>query len=121
MKTTENSVKELMDLESRTVYLGMPVGNGNDELIDLIPAEEDPQDVEEDPQNDTHLLKDAVENLPERQREIIKAYYGIDCEPMTLLELANERNITRERIRQIKTTALRRVRTHLKFKEYSYN
>jgi RNA polymerase primary sigma factor len=114
MKTTENSVKELLDLENRTTYLNSPINDDGGELIDIMSAEEDPPD-------NGHFVREILENLPERERDIIKSYYGVDCVPMTLLELANQYSITRERIRQIKLMALRRARTSLKFKAYSYN
>ena len=48
--------------------------------------------------------------LNEREIEIIKKRFGFDGKPMTLLEVAYEFNLTRERIRQIEAKAIRKLR-----------
>ena len=51
-----------------------------------------------------------VENLPERRSRILARCYGLDCEPKsTLTSLAKEYGISRERIRQLRQSALRRL------------
>jgi RNA polymerase primary sigma factor len=49
--------------------------------------------------------------LPDREVEVIKLYFGLDGEnPMTLEEIGDKFNLTRERVRQIKEKAIRRLR-----------
>ncbi len=58
-------------------------------------------------------IRDAVFSLDEREADIILSYFGIDKNPETLGETALRLKIGRERVRQIKEIALRRLR-HLK-------
>lgn len=56
-------------------------------------------------------IKSALETLKPREREVIKMYFGIDREyALTLNEIGEEFNLTRERVRQIKEKAIRRLR-----------
>ena len=56
-------------------------------------------------------LKKAIEDLPEREQQIICLRYGLNNQqPKTLLELSNIFNLTRERIRQIEQRAIQRLR-----------
>ncbi|MDD3094922.1 MAG: RNA polymerase sigma factor RpoD/SigA [Candidatus Neomarinimicrobiota bacterium] len=56
-------------------------------------------------------IKSALDTLKEREREVIKMYFGIDREyALTLNEIGEEFNLTRERVRQIKEKAIRRLR-----------
>jgi RNA polymerase primary sigma factor len=56
-------------------------------------------------------LREAVENLPERMRYILVRRYGLgDLEPATLAELAEELDVTRERVRQIQSEALKSLK-----------
>lgn len=60
-------------------------------------------------------LKDFLEILPEREKEIVEKRYGLKGEePMTLAAIGEEKGLTRERIRQIEERALERLRKNLK-------
>ena len=50
------------------------------------------------------------ETLTERERDIIKYFFGIGCSEMTLEEIGEKFDLTRERVRQIKEKAIRRLR-----------
>jgi len=81
-------------------------------LIDKISSDEfaapSSKLVEESMKTD---IKMALESLTKAEAKILRLYYGIDRErPMTLLEIGNEMNLSRERIRQIKNKALRKLR-----------
>ena len=52
----------------------------------------------------------ALETLTERQRDIIKYFFGIGTSEMTLEEIGEKFDLTRERVRQIKEKAIRRLR-----------
>jgi len=55
-------------------------------------------------------IKDALNTLKDRERDVIKMYFGIDREyALTLNEIGEEFNLTRERVRQIKEKAIRRL------------
>jgi RNA polymerase primary sigma factor len=59
-------------------------------------------------------LRAAVEELPEREKRVIKLRYGLDgdSEPKSLEQIGRELDITRERVRQIETRALERLAQH---------
>jgi RNA polymerase primary sigma factor len=52
----------------------------------------------------------VLKMLNERERNVITAYYGIGQPEMTLDEIGNKFGLTRERVRQIKEKAIRRLR-----------
>lgn len=58
-------------------------------------------------------MKRAMKNLSEREVKIINNYFGIDGEPMTLEMIGEEVGLTKERVRQIKESAIRKVRNNL--------
>jgi RNA polymerase primary sigma factor len=52
--------------------------------------------------------------LTEKEKEIIMMYYGFNGCKMTLQDIGDEYNLTKERIRQIKETSLRKLRSESK-------
>ena len=52
----------------------------------------------------------ALATLTERERDIIRLFFGINCQEMTLEEIGEKFGLTRERVRQIKEKAIRRLR-----------
>jgi RNA polymerase primary sigma factor len=52
----------------------------------------------------------ALMTLTEREQDIIKLFFGIGCSEMTLEEIGEKFGLTRERVRQIKEKAIRRLR-----------
>jgi RNA polymerase primary sigma factor len=59
-------------------------------------------------------LEETLNLLTQRERDIIKCYYGIDtqCEPMTLEAIGDKYSLTKERVRQIKEKGIRKLRHH---------
>jgi RNA polymerase primary sigma factor len=70
------------------------------------------------PRADNHLLNEslireierALSTLTERERDIVRFFFGIGCQEMTLEEIGEQFGLTRERVRQIKEKAIRRLR-----------
>jgi RNA polymerase primary sigma factor len=60
---------------------------------------------------DMEILRRAVSELPERERNVVKLRYGLngDVVPVSLEEIGRRLGITRERVRQIETDALQRL------------
>lgn len=80
-------------------------------LIDKISSEEFAPPthglIQESMKTDIRL---ALESLTSIEAEVLRKYFGIDAErPLTLLEIGDQMNLSRERIRQIKNKALRRL------------
>jgi RNA polymerase primary sigma factor len=70
------------------------------------------------------LLKDELESvmkdLTEREARVLRLRYGLeDGKPRTLEEVGKEFNVTRERIRQIESKALRKLRHPARAKRFS--
>lgn len=61
----------------------------------------------------TQNINKILEYLDEREKEIIKYYYGIDCEPLNLEEIGEKMQLTKERVRQIKEVAIRKLRNNI--------
>ena len=56
-------------------------------------------------------VRDALQTLKDREKDVIKMYFGIDHDyALTLNEIGEEFGLTRERVRQIKEKAIRRLR-----------
>jgi RNA polymerase primary sigma factor len=88
------------------------INEDGDELIELIPGEEQQEDKIEVDERIKKQLGKTLSVLDERERNIVECYFGIDtdCEPMTLEAIGEKYSLTKERIRQIKEKALRKLR-----------
>lgn len=106
--------KEVMDLiyYPKCLSLNETINEDGDELIELIPnIEEEVNKMEVDTKVKNELQK-TLSILDEREKEIIENYFGIntELEPMTLEAIGEKYNLTKERIRQIKEKAIRKLR-----------
>ena len=104
--------------------LNTMINEDGDELIDIIA---DPNASRPDDDGDgQEEMKDSISKilsvLSERERAIIEMYFGLNGSPLTLEEIGEEFNLTKERIRQIKEKAIRKIRNNAdKLKEYLVN
>jgi RNA polymerase primary sigma factor len=108
-------VQEALDAASANVSLNQQVGNeGDGELGDLFAdnTSSDPSDEAADAFR-RQMVRDAIAELPERQRQIIELRFGLDGEPKSLEVIGKELGLTRERIRQLESEALRHLTTEL--------
>jgi len=106
-------VQQILDLAQEPMSLEMPVGTEeNSHLADFI---EDDTIPAPDDATSRRLLEEnihaALEVLNDREREVLEMRYGLkDGRPHTLEEVGRAFGVTRERIRQIETKALRKLR-----------
>jgi RNA polymerase primary sigma factor len=113
-------VSEAMTLSGKHVSMDAPfTSNEENSLLDVL-------ENADEPSPDTILmsesLKEEVERaltkLSAREAEVIKLYFGLDVdEALTLEEIGEKFNLTRERVRQIKEKAIRRLRNTTRSKE----
>ena len=106
-------VKEMRSIAQTPVSLARPVGeDGDAELGDLIEDEECVSPPEQAIDNMRREgLNRALAGLPDRERRIVAMRYGLDGEePRTLEEVGQAFGVTRERVRQIETHALRKLK-----------
>lgn len=94
--------------------LNQRINEDGDELLEVIPDNTDDDISIFDVDNDRikNELYKTLDILDERERSIIECYFGlnIDCEPMTLEAIGDRYELTKERIRQIKEKAIRKLR-----------
>jgi RNA polymerase primary sigma factor len=110
---TPARVEELFELVTDPVSLETPVGDGESLYADLIADErsESPAGVTDENAR-TAELAEALEALDPRMRQVVSRRFGLDGEPpQTLEDLGVDMGITRERVRQIETRALRQLRS----------
>jgi len=106
-------VMELQRIITDPVSLEAPVGDGESMFADMV---EDMNVQRPDDQvagTERHAqLREALESLNERTRRVLEARFGLgDREPATLEQVGTEIGVTRERVRQIETRALRELET----------
>jgi RNA polymerase primary sigma factor len=97
---------------SRTVTsLDRPVGDEQDSSLgDLMPSAAEPPSEEVQSELDQTVLRHAVSDLPEREREVVVRRFGLTGqEPQALREIGRHLGITQERVRQIESRALGRL------------
>ncbi len=113
MDITEEEVAKTMSISQTHLSLDAPMTAGEDNrLLDYLP-----DTVSRTPDEETfekaltQSIDDALGGLKEREAKILRLYFGLgDSEPMTLEQIGEVLNITRERVRQIKEKALSRLR-----------
>ena len=114
-KAVDGEVSELQGKLSRlptTINLSKPINEDGDTLIELIPNEQsDAPDAQY--YNNDSLKQELIEImsvLDEREGVIVKEYFGLVGYPKTLAEIGEDFSLTKERVRQIKEKALRKLR-----------
>jgi len=108
-----SEVSDNLKISGRHVSVDAPFAQGdNNSLLDVI-------ENEHQPEPDNLLMSEslrseidrALSTLSEREAEVIKLYFGLKKEhSLTLEEIGEKFNLTRERVRQIKEKAIRRLR-----------
>ncbi len=109
---TPKRVQELMELVQEHVSLETPVGDGESMVGDMI---EDTNSAAPEAETSDKLrsaeLAQAIQKLKPRQQKVLVERFGLDGgKPKTLEEVGSILGITRERVRQLETRALRELR-----------
>jgi len=113
-KTAKISLKHLREVReaARAVTsLDKPLGDDNDASIgDLVGAAAGGVEEEVEVSLTESTLHRALEDIPEREREVLRLRYGLAREePKSLEEIGRRLGLTRERVRQIESQALQRL------------
>lgn len=115
LKISSKEVKDSLKMSGRHVSVDAPLSDDDDSstMIDLM-SQNDNKHV---PDNDliTDSLRSEIERsfstLSYREAEVLRMYFGINQKaPLTLEEIGEKFDLTRERVRQIKEKALRRLK-----------
>ncbi|MEX0994273.1 MAG: RNA polymerase sigma factor RpoD/SigA [Balneolaceae bacterium] len=115
LEMTVSEVADTLKISGRHLSVDAPFAQGEDNrLLDVLENEEIP-----DPDNDLMgeslkvEIERALSKLTKREAEVIRLYFGIGREhSLTLEEIGERFDLTRERVRQIKEKALRKLRHH---------
>ena len=112
LELPKEKVSDTLRVAGRHISVDAPFADGEDNsLLDVLVNTDSPN-------ADRGLINEslatevnrALETLTERERDIIKYFFGIGCSEMTLEEIGEKFDLTRERVRQIKEKAIRRLR-----------
>jgi RNA polymerase primary sigma factor len=110
---TVNDVKESLKNSGRHVSMDAPLIEGEDSnLYDVLNSGESPNPDKELLHESLRVEIDrALETLTPREADVVKLYFGLgEHQPMTLEEIGETFDLTRERVRQIKEKAIRRLK-----------
>ena len=108
----KEKVSDTLRVSGRHVSVDAPFADGEDNnLLDVLVNADSPN-------ADRGLINEslatevdrALDTLTDREKDIIKYFFGSGCSEMTLEEIGEKFGLTRERVRQIKEKAIRRLR-----------
>ena len=107
-------IDEALSINGKHVSVDAPFADGEDNsLLDVLVNDNSPSaDKQLVLESLRQEIQKALSCLNERERMIIEAYYGIEQPEMTLEEIGTRYGLTRERVRQIKEKAIRRLRNN---------
>lgn len=107
-----DKITDTIQVSGRHISVDAPFVEGEDNsLLDVL-------NNDDSPMADAHLNQEslskevdrALKQLYDRERDILKMFFGIGCQEMTLEEIGAKFDLTRERVRQIKEKAIRRLK-----------
>ncbi|MEN3296800.1 MAG: polymerase primary sigma factor, partial [Burkholderiales bacterium] len=113
MDMPEKKIREIMKIAKEPISMDMPMGDdGDSQLGDFIedgmtlsPAEAAMH------ASMRNVIKDVLDSLPAREAKVLRMRYGIDTgSDLTLEEVGKQFDVTRERIRQIESKAMNKLR-----------
>jgi RNA polymerase primary sigma factor len=107
-----DKVADTLRVSGRHISVDAPFVEGEDNsLLDVLVNNDSPNaDKTLINESLSREIERALATLTERESDIIKLFFGIGCQEMTLEEIGERFGLTRERVRQIKEKAIRRLR-----------
>jgi len=112
----EEKIDEAMRAGGKPVSVDAPFSEADStSLLDVLSDEGTPSTDQRLVTESLHAeIQSALLSLSERERYVIEAFFGIGQPELTLEEIGRKYGLTRERVRQIKEKAVRRLRNHTK-------
>jgi RNA polymerase primary sigma factor len=112
LELPKEKVTDTLRVSGRHVSVDAPFQEGDENsLLDILINSDSPK--ADNKLISESLMKEierALSTLTDRERDIIRYFFGISCQEMTLEEIGEQFGLTRERVRQIKEKAIRRLR-----------
>ena len=113
----QEKIDEAMNISGRHVSVDAPFTSDEDSsLLDVLTNDNPSTDMALVEESLKSEIQEALGVLNERERNIIEASYGINQTELTLEEIGEKYGLSRERVRQIKEKAIRKLRTSTKNK-----
>ncbi|MDF1550214.1 MAG: RNA polymerase sigma factor RpoD/SigA [Bacteroidales bacterium] len=118
LEIPNDKINHTLRISGKHISVDAPFSEDEDNnLLDVLTNNDSPK-------ADNLLIKEslikeidrALSTLTEREKDIIKSFYGINCTELTLEEIGDKFGLTRERVRQIKEKAIKRLRNSSKSK-----
>ncbi len=112
LELPKEKVSDTLRVSGRHVSVDAPFSDGEENsLLDVLINNDSPKaDKELLNESLTREIERALSTLTDRERDIVRYFFGIGCQDMTLEEIGERFGLTRERVRQIKEKAIRRLR-----------
>ena len=105
-------ISSTISVSGRSISVDAPFAEGEDNcMLDVLTNDDSP--MADSSLNQESLSKEvdrALNQLHDREREILKMFFVIGCQEMTLEEIGDKFDLTRERVRQIKEKAIRKLK-----------
>ncbi|HUS85873.1 MAG TPA: sigma-70 family RNA polymerase sigma factor [Bacteroidales bacterium] len=112
LEVAPEEVKDVLKTNGRTVSMDAPISSEEDNnMYDVMQSDDNPSpDKLLINESLAYEIERALSTLSPREAKVIKLYFGIGMKhPLTLEEIGEELGLTRERVRQIKEKALKRI------------
>ena len=109
----KDKIADTLRVSGRHVSVDAPFVEGEDNsLLDVLVNNDSPS-ADRGLVNESlnKEIERALSTLAQREKEIIKSFFGIGCQEMPLEEIGERFGLTRERVRQIKEKAIRKLKT----------
>ena len=113
-----DKIEDAMNINTRHISVDAPLSDGDtNNLLDVLQNEDSPMaDKTLVMESLREEIRRALQTLNERERMVTEAFFGINQPEMTLEEIGTKHGLTRERVRQIKEKAIRKLRKNTKNK-----
>ena len=107
-----DKISDTLKVAGRHISVDAPFVEGEDNsLLDVLPNDDSPSaDASLNQESLSKEVDRALRQLYDRERDILKMFFGIGCPEMTLEEIGAKFDLTRERVRQIKEKTIRRLK-----------
>ncbi len=111
----EEVIESAKDANNKSTSIDAPLGNDDSDSTIGDTLSSDDSDYRSDSTVDRESLNQFIQDLlkevlSDREQQIVKESFGIGCQEKSLEEIANEMGMTRERIRQVKEKAIRKIK-----------
>ena len=112
MDVPVDKIADTLKVSSRHISMDAPLVDGEDNsLLDVLSNDDSPMaDSSLNRESLSQEVERALRQLNERERELLRMFFGIGCREMSLEEIGERFDLTRERVRQIKEKAIRHLK-----------